>query len=65
VKRIAAALAFALGLALLAGCTGYTHLGLSREEERAYTRSDSSCDDGWRASDLGSRCYVPRPGGEE
>lgn len=64
-KRIVAGLALALGLALLAGCTGYAHLGLSREEELAYTRSDSSCDDGWRTSDVGSRCYVPRPGAEE
>ena len=45
---------------LLAGCTGYTHLGLSREEHRAYTRSDSSCDDGARSRDPGSPCYVPK-----
>jgi hypothetical protein len=48
---------FVLAL-LLAGCTGYAHLGLSREEHRAYARSDSSCDGGARSRDVA--CYVPK-----
>ncbi len=49
---------FALGAWLLTGCGGYAHLGLSREEERAYTRSDSSCDDRTRSRD--PVCYHPK-----
>ena len=49
---------FALA-ALLAGCAGYADLGLSPEEERAYTRADSSCDDRTRARD--PVCYYPKP----
>lgn len=44
---------------LLAACTGYAHLGLSAQEEQAYTRSDSDCDRGSRSSELGGKCYVP------
>ena len=54
-KRVAV---FALGATLLTGCGGYAHLGLSREEERAYTRSDSSCDDRIRSRD--PVCYYPQ-----
>mgnify|MGYP003575995547 CR=1 FL=1 len=49
---------FALA-ALLAGCTGHIGWdGLSGEEHRAYTRSDSSCDDRTRSQD--PVCYNPR-----
>ena len=37
---------------LLAGCAGHAEWeGLSGEEHRAYTRSDSSCDDSVRSRD--------------
>ena len=50
-----------LGLAaLLAGCAGQVEWleGLSGEEHRAYTRSDSSCDDRTRSHD--PVCYNPK-----
>jgi hypothetical protein len=52
------AVLFALG-ALLAGCAGHVEMleGLSGEEHRAYTRSDSSCDDRTRLRD--PACYNP------
>lgn len=44
---------------LLAGCAGHVGWdGLSGDEHRAYTRSDSSCDDSARSND--PVCYNAR-----
>jgi hypothetical protein len=52
------AVLFALA-ALLAGCAGHVEMleGLSGEEHRAYTRSDSACDGRTRSRD--PACYNP------
>jgi hypothetical protein len=54
--KLVAVLAIA---APLAGCAGHVEMleGLSGEEHRAYTRSDSSCDGRTRSRD--PVCYNP------